>query len=884
MEQSIASAIYLKDYIVPAFLVESVYLVFQLNEDVTHVTATLEIYRNIDYTGIENDIWLNGDDLTLQSLMLDEKVLSEQAYSQNKEGLCIYNVPEHFTLTLTTLLHPQDNTSLEGLYKSKGMFCTQCEAQGFRKITYFLDQPDIMARYTTKIIADKQRYPCLLSNGNLLEKGDLEEGKHYVIWQDPFKKPSYLFALVAGDLVDIQDTYTTISGKTVSLHLYVEEKNKDKCQFAMQSLQRAMAWDEQVYNLEYDLDTYMIVAVEDFNMGAMENKGLNIFNAKYVLASSKTATDKDFEYIEGIIGHEYFHNWTGDRVTRRDWAQLRLKGGLPEQRDQEFSADMGSRAVKRIADVQILRSHQFAEDASPIAHPVRPASYMEINNFYTVTVYNKGAEVVRMIHTLLGKEGFKAGMDLYFQRHDGKAVTTDDFVQAMQDANAFDLSQFRLWYSQAGTPRVTVQESYDRRMQEYTLDITQYCPTTPELAEKEPFIIPLKLALLDKEGKAFPLQLADHTEQLLHGDVLMLNAAQQPFTFKGISEKPVLSLLRNFSAPVIIEMPRDASELAFLMAYDDDDFNRWDAGQQLAVKVILLQAKAYREDHEMSLNDSLSQGLLNAFARILENKDLDKGLAAKALTLPGEDYLLEQMEIADIDAIHSAREFVRWRLAEMLEDQFRKVYLANSSIGGYVFDAKENAQRSLKNICLSYLVAVGGSPNIAICFKQFEQADNMTDNIHALNLLAQVDCVQQEKALATFEKRWGSDTLVMDKWFMAQALSPLPGTLEKVKQLMQHPLFTLKNPNKVRSVLGAFSQNLWCFHDISGASYQFIADQIIALDSINPQVAARLVKSLSRWKRYDKQRQILMKAELQRIVKITDLSKDVYEIVVKSLE
>ncbi|MBE9526980.1 MAG: aminopeptidase N [Proteobacteria bacterium] len=883
--------IYLKDYQPPAFFIKTTELFFELEtqlennneaneqEVVTIVRSRLEFIRNNTIDESKSSLRLHGQSLQLKSIMLDGQRLSDQDYQRDEEKLTIHSVPDSFVLEIETWIKPEENKALEGLYQSSGNFCTQCEAQGFRHITYYLDQPDVMSTFTTSITADKTKYPVLLSNGNLVEQAELDNNKHFAKWHDPFKKPAYLFALVAGNLVKIEDTYTTVSGKAVVLQIFVEKQNAQKCEHAMNSLKKSMQWDEQTFGLEYDLDIYMIVAVEDFNMGAMENKGLNVFNAKYVLAEPDTATDNDYEGIEAVIGHEYFHNWTGNRVTCRDWFQLSLKEGLTVFRDQEFTSDMQSRAVKRIDDVRILRAHQFAEDASPMAHPIRPAQYMQINNFYTVTVYNKGAEVIRMIHTVLGKENFRKGMDLYFQRHDGQAVTTEDFVAAMSDASQIDLSGFSSWYNQAGTPKVIVDGHYQADEQKFVLELKQQCEltayetlNTPDKKVKDPFYIPIKVGLLDRQGNT------------IIEKTLSLTRESQSFVFENIKEEPILSILRDFSAPVNLEYSSSKSaeaitnDRAFLMAHDTDPFNRWEAGQQLASQLILDAVNSNADFNPENLKK-----FLYAYEQILNDKSLDNALKTQALTLPGESYLLEQLDVADVDAVFASRKQLKLIIYKQLKALFEEKYQELQTNKKYQFNAQDSGNRSLRNICLAYLMAEGDEAASLLGYKHFSTADNMTDSISALGLLAHIDSEYSEKALAEFEQRWSNDPLVMDKWFIVQATAQHDNALEKVKQLMNHPCFDLKNPNKVRSLIGAFaSMNLKAYHNSNGLAYQFVMDQILALDKFNPQIAARLVKGFSRWKRYNETRQQLMQTQLQRAVNET-LSKDVFEIVSKSL-
>ncbi|MDY0267871.1 aminopeptidase N [Trichloromonas sp.] len=880
MSHSRPREVRLKDYAPSTCLVDTVDLRFDLDDARTLVTATLNLRRNPAAVAAPV-LTLYGRDLELLGLRLDGRELGESDYRIAEETLTIPAVPETFTLQIETAIRPQDNASLEGLYTSSGNFCTQCEPEGFRKITWFPDRPDVLARYTTTLVADRGRYPVLLSNGNLVEKGELAGGRHFARWDDPFPKPSYLFALVAGDLVEIADRFTTASGREVALRLYVEARNRSKCEHAMASLKKAMAWDEQVFGLEYDLDVYMIVAVDDFNMGAMENKGLNIFNSKYVLARPETATDADYQGIEGVIGHEYFHNWTGNRVTCRDWFQLSLKEGLTVFRDQQFSADMGSAAVKRIEDVRLLRNSQFPEDAGPMAHPVRPESYVEINNFYTATVYNKGAEVIRMYHTLLGPERFRQGLRLYLERHDGQAATTDDFLRAMAEAGGIDLSQFARWYSQAGTPELQIETAYDAASKTFELQVRQSCPATLGQPLKEPFHIPLALGLLGPDGRDLSLRLAGEAAAVGAGTrVLDVRRECEIFRFVDLKERPVPSLLRGFSAPVRLRGDWPRADLALRMAHDSDPFNRWEAGQQLACDVLLGQVAAISDGR----TEAFDPLFIAAFHKTLNDQESDPALLALALTLPTETYLGEQLEVIDPAAIHQAREGLRRHLAEALPDDFFRVYRRCRETGPYRPEPAAIGRRSLKNLCLAYLMSREDADSLFLCLEQFETADNMTDVLAALGCLANSDGPRRDKALARFREQWADDPLVLDKWFLLQATSRRPQTLDEVRRLMTDPAFNIRNPNKVRSLIGAFCQgNPARFHAVGGEGYRFCADQVLAIDPFNPQVAARLLGALSRWRRYDPPRQELMGMELQRILATEGLSPDCYEIASKSL-
>ncbi|MFN3047501.1 MULTISPECIES: aminopeptidase N [Pseudomonas] len=876
--------IYLKDYQAPEYLIDETHLTFELFEDHTLVHAQLVMRRNPARGAGLPPLELDGQQLELLRASLDDQELQPGDYRLDADSLTIQPKAERFTLDTSVKIHPESNTALEGLYKSGKMFCTQCEAEGFRKITYYLDRPDVMSTFTTTVIAEQHRYPVLLSNGNPIGSGPAEDGRHWATWEDPFMKPAYLFALVAGDLWCVEDSFTRQSGREVTLRIYVEPENIDKCDHAMVSLKKSMRWDEEVYGREYDLDIFMIVAVNDFNMGAMENKGLNIFNSSCVLARAETATDAAHQRVEGVVAHEYFHNWSGNRVTCRDWFQLSLKEGFTVFRDAEFSADMNSRTVKRIEDVAYLRTHQFAEDAGPMAHPVRPDSFIEISNFYTLTVYEKGAEVVRMVRTLLGTEGFRKGSDLYFERHDGQAVTTDDFIKAMEDANGVDFTQFKRWYSQAGTPRLEVSEAYDAAAQTYSLTFRQSCPQTPDKAEKLPFVIPVELGLLDAAGNDLPLQLAGEDAAQGTSRVLSVTEAEQTFTFQGIQAKPLPSLLRGFSAPVKLSFPYDRDQLMFLMQHDSDGFNRWEAGQQLSVQVL----QELIGQHQRGEALKLDQRLITALGTVLGNESLDPAMVAEMLSLPGEAYLTEISQVADVDAIHAAREFARQQIAEHLFDALWARYQANREVSrstAYVASAEHFARRSLQNIALSYLMQSGKQQVLEATLEQFEHCDNMTERLTALAVLVNSPFeAERAKALAAFAEHFKDNPLVMDQWFSVQAASTLPGGLARVTALMQHPAFTLKNPNKVRALIGAFAgQNLVNFHAADGSGYRFLADLVIELNALNPQIASRQLAPLTRWRKYDDARQALMKGELERILASGELSSDVYEVVSKSL-
>ena len=878
--------IYLKDYQAPEYLIDETHLTFELFDDHSLVHTQLVMRRNPARGAGLPPLVLDGQLLELLSVKLDDVELTNTDYQLTPDHLTLHPKAESFVVDSSVRIHPETNTALEGLYKSSGMFCTQCEAEGFRKITYYLDRPDVMSKFTTTLSADKHAFPVLLSNGNPIASGPEDDGRHWATWEDPFMKPAYLFALVAGDLWCVEDKFTTMSDREVTLRIYVEPENIDKCQHAMTSLKKSMRWDEETYGREYDLDIFMIVAVNDFNMGAMENKGLNIFNSSAVLARAETATDAAHQRVEAIVAHEYFHNWSGNRVTCRDWFQLSLKEGFTVYRDSGFSADMNSATVKRIQDVAYLRTHQFAEDAGPMAHAVRPDSFIEISNFYTLTVYEKGSEVVGMIHTLLGAEGFRKGSDLYFDRHDGQAVTVDDFVKAMEDANGVDLTQFKRWYSQAGTPRLAVSESYDSAAKTYSLTFRQSCPTTPGQPgdAKKPFVIPVALGLLDKQGGEVSLHLQVEATASGTTRVISVTEAEQTFTFINVAEQPLPSLLRGFSAPVKLSFPYSRDQLMFLMQHDSDGFNRWDAGQQLSVQVLQELIGQYQQGQDMVLD----QRLVAALGTVLADTTLDQAMIAEMLSLPGEAYLTEISEVADVDAIHAAREFVRKQLANSLFDALWSRYTTNREVSKatpYVAEAEHFARRALQNIALSYLMLSETPEVLAATIEQFDTSDNMTERLTALAVLVNSPfTAEKDKALTVFAENFKDNPLVMDQWFSVQAGSTLPGGLDRVKALMQHPAFNIKNPNKVRALIGAFAgQNLINFHAADGSGYRFLADLVIELNAFNPQIASRQLAPLTRWRKYDSARQALMKAELVRIRDSGDLSSDVFEVVSKSL-
>lgn len=867
----------LENYKPPDFLVDEVQLRFEIHHDHTIVKNRMLIRKNPEAAAAA-ELCLYGRELELISVAANGAPMSSADYALDEEALRIPCRDDALVLEIENRIFPHKNTSLEGLYKSNEMLCTQCEAEGFRKITYYPDRPDVMAKFVTTIVADPDQYPVLLSNGNLVEETQLDDGRSMVVWEDPHPKPSYLFALVAGDLKFIQDEFETKSGRLVTLRIFVEAHNLDKCEHAMASLQKAMRWDEVVYGLEYDLDLYMIVAVDDFNMGAMENKGLNVFNSKYVLAKPELATDMDYVNIENIVAHEYFHNWTGNRVTCRDWFQLTLKEGLTVFRDQQFSGDTTSRPVKRIDDVEILRAKQFPEDAGPMAHPIQPQSYLEINNFYTVTVYNKGAEIIRMMHTLAGVKGFRRGMDLYFASHDGQAVTVFDFLRAIEQGSGTYLKKFRSWYQQAGTPVLHVDAEYEEDAQCFSMTFRQSCPATPGQETKQPFPIPIKIGLLDANGDDLPLRFEGERDFRGNTVTILLDAESKTIHFSDMPSKPVASVLREFSAPVKLDYPRDDGELAFLMAHDNDEFNRWDAGQSLGMRVILRAIEG--NDTALIQDESFSAG----FGAILDDSELDPALAARALMLPSEDYLSQQITPTPVDEIHTMCEHLEQYLAESHEDALLRVYEEQQSFIGSR-DPKYMGHRSLKNMCLSYLMGLHTEEMLDLCFEQFQQADNMTDQAAALRLLAASNSAKGRKALMMFYDQWHSEPLAMDKWFSYQALVVDPDTIKTMHSLKKHHLFELTNPNRVRSLISVFSErNPVCFHNTDGSGYGFVADTVLELNGINPQLAARLVAPLTLWQPHNKIRQKLMLSELERIAKHPQLVRNVFELVDKSLQ
>ena len=878
MRTDTAQSIRLKDYRPPDWLVETVSLDVTLHPTAARIRATLALKPNPKSASAP--LILNGDGLSLISLKLDGTVMAPDSYVATPESLTIAQPPNGpFNLEIETIVDPSANTQLSGLYRSNGTYCTQCEAEGFRRITFFPDRPDVMAVYTTRIEADKTEAPVLLSNGNLVEHGEAPGGRHFAVWHDPHPKPSYLFALVAGDLACVEDHYVTMSGRNVTLRIYVEHGKQDHCAYAMDSLKRAMLWDEKAFGREYDLDIFMIVAVSDFNMGAMENKGLNVFNDKYVLASADTATDADFSHIEAVIAHEYFHNWTGNRITCRDWFQLCLKEGLTVFRDQEFSSDMRSRPVKRIADVRSLRATQFIEDAGPLAHSVRPETYKEINNFYTTTIYEKGAEVVRMVQTLVGQEKFRVGMDLYFARHDGEAATVEQFIQCFADASGRDLTQFMRWYSQAGTPEVTVSGKFDAARKTYILECKQAVPPTPGQTVKEPMVIPLSLGLVGRNGHDLPLKLS--TGEPMERDVVVLNKPVARFEFVNIDEDPVISINRGFSAPIKLITDLAASDLAFLAAHDADPFNRWQALQTISMRLLIDNVAALRSGRPTRSDDQL----MLALAAILEDTALEPAFVALALVPPGEgDVAREIGRDIDPDAIFRARAGLRAAIGEQLGPALTTLYDRMALSGDYSPDAQSAGRRALRNVAIDLLAATGKPAVIARVCRQYETANNMTDRMAALVTLSLHEVPEREHALADFYARYASDALVVDKWFSLQATIPQPNTLENVRRLTAHPAFSPANPNRVRALIGAFAQgNTTQFNRADGLGYDFVADTVLALDQKNPQISARLATAFRSWRMLEAGRRMKAEAALTRIKGAPGLSRDLADIVERAL-
>ena len=874
------------DYSPPAYLVDEVSLDVDIARPWATIRAKLRLRRNPQGPG--GPLVLAGEHLEFLGASIDGRALGPGDYSLDDKSLAIAAVPEAFTLETAGRLDPWKNTRLEGFYASKDGLFTQCEAEGFRTITWFPDRPDVMSKYRVTLHAPREEFPRLLANGNLVASGDEGEGRHWAEWEDPFPKPCYLFAMVAAKLDLLEDHFVTRSGKKALLQVYVEPGKLDQAGFAMQSLRSSMQWDEERFGLELDLERFMIVAVGDFNMGAMENKGLNIFNTKYVLARADTATDVDFMMIDRVVAHEYFHNWTGNRVTCRDWFQLSLKEGLTVFRDQEYGMDEYSRAVTRIQDVRDLRERQFPEDAGPMSHPVRPDTYSEINNFYTATVYEKGAEVVRMYQTILGREGFRKGMDLYFERHDGQAVTCDDFRAAMADANAADLAQFELWYSQGGTPVLETRGTHDASARTFTLRMRQSCPPTPGQARKLPFHIPVAVGLVDAKGRDLPLRLAGEEAAFDREDpktgeitrVLELRGEAATFVFQDVGEPPVPSILRGCSAPVILRHDYTDADLTHLMAYDADPFNRWEAGQALATRILLSGIEAIRAGREMAI----PAAFVEAMGRVLTNGSRDPAFAAECLQLPGEGVLAEQMATADPDAIHAARKALVLEIARRYRTRFEGAFRHFTVPGAYSPDAAAAGRRALRNAALGYIMAVDDSTARALTFLEFRRAENMTDAMAALACLANSAGVERERALSMFYDKWKDEALVVDKWFRVQATSDLPGAIARLEKLVAHPAFDLKNPNRARSVLHAFANdNPSHFHAADGSGYRFVANHVIELDKLNPQVASRLARAFDRWRKFDAGRQAHAREALEAVSQARGLSADVAEIVNRAL-
>ncbi len=859
---------YRKDYQSPSHTITDLDLTFDLFDNETIVTAVSQVKQLKD----SNTLQLDGESLKLVSVTVDGEAWTQ--YQETEGMLELNNLPQEFELVIVTDIDPEANTALEGLYKSGGAFCTQCEAEGFRRITYYLDRPDVLAKYTTKVIADKAAYPFLLSNGNRVAQGDLEGGRHWVQWQDPHPKPAYLFALVAGDFDVLRDHYVTKSGRNVELEIFVDKGNLDRAPHAMTSLINSMKWDEERFGLEYDLDIYMIVAVDFFNMGAMENKGLNIFNSKFVLANEQTATDTDYLGIEAVIGHEYFHNWTGNRVTCRDWFQLSLKEGLTVFRDQEFSSDLGSRAVNRINNVRIIRGPQFAEDASPMSHPIRPEKVIEMNNFYTLTVYEKGSEVVRMMHTLLGEEGFQKGMKLYFERHDGTAATCEDFVAAMEDASGVDLKQFRLWYSQSGTPRVKVSSEFNADKQTYSLTVEQSTEPTHDQKDKQPLHIPFDVELYAANGDVIELRCNGETI----GNVLDVTEAKQTFVFENVAEQPIPSLLREFSAPVVLEYNYSDEELVFLMVHARNEFARWDAGQMLLAKYIRSNVTRVQSGQDVEL----PAAVVDAFRGVLLSQDLEPAFIAEVLALPSHNEVSGWYKQVDVDAVANVLKAIKVQLANELIDEFSAIYHSLKQ-DAYTIEHAAIGQRSLRNTALAYLAHTELGNELAE--KQYADANNMTDTIAAMSAANSAQLACREVLMASYSEQWKHDGLVMDKWFALQGTNPAENVLQVIKATMEHEAFSLKNPNRTRSLIGSFlNLNPVRFHAKSGEGYKFAGEILRELNSSNPQVASRLIDPLLKFRKYDEERQALIKAELEALKSMDNLAKDLFEKVTKALE
>ncbi|WP_158969060.1 aminopeptidase N [Paraglaciecola sp. L3A3] len=855
------------DYLQPDFYITKVSLKFQLDATNTQVLNRIVVTRNGQH---DRPLVLDGEDIKLLTVLLDDQPFTD--YQTDETSLTVNTLANEFTLAITNSVNPQDNSSLEGLYLSAGAFCTQCEAEGFRKITYFLDRPDVLAAFDVTIVADKTAFPFLLSNGNKVDSGDLAHNKHWVKWSDPFNKPCYLFALVAGDFDLLEDQFVTQSGRDIALQLFVDKGMAERGYHALESLKKSMAWDESEFGLEYDLDIYMIVAVDFFNMGAMENKGLNVFNSKFVLANAESATDEDYFNIEAVIGHEYFHNWTGNRVTCRDWFQLSLKEGLTVFRDQQFSADMSSPVVNRIKNVRIIREHQFAEDASAMSHPIRPDEVIEMNNFYTVTVYDKGAEVIRMMHTLLGKDGFRKGMDLYFQRFDGQAVTCDDFVQAMQDANDKDLSQFTLWYSQSGTPLIEVDDSFESVTGSYEIHFSQKTEATFDQVNKQNLLLPIQFSLLNTDGTLIPFD-GGNTEQIIE-----LTEQKQSYKINNLTAKPVPSLLHNFTAPVRLNYNYNESDLAKIVLYSPDDFTRWDASQRLFSNCIHSLAKLTESEQQFKINNTLA-----VFSDVLADNTLDLALKTEILTIPSFETLFQQVNAVDIDVLASSRKILLAAIASKFQQQWFAIYTSYCP-ERYQYTIEQVKQRKMSNLVLKYL-AISEHKNVQqLLEKQFATADNMTDTLGALAAAQNGDLATFERLMTAFETKWQKDPLVLDKWFALHANTDREDILSRLEMLMAHQQYTIHNPNRVRALVGSFAfYNVSGFHNKDGSGYKFVADYLIKLNDINPQVASRIITPLIQWQKVDPQRQEMMQHQLMRIGNTKGLSKDLYEKITKSL-
>ncbi len=861
----------LKDYKRPPYTISDVYLTFDLHEDYTKVNSVINIKKQDSVDGKLPLLELTGEKMKLIKVSMDGKELSSSEYVVDDEKLIIHSPKESFTLEVENKIEPQNNKSLEGLYKSGDVFCSQNEPEGFRKITYFLDRSDVMAKYKTKIIADKTKYPTLLSNGNKIDSGEIEDGnRHWILWEDPFFKPSYLYAMVAGDFDVCHDAFTTMSGRTIDLYIYVDKGNLYRTEHAMESLKKSMKWDEEVYGREYDLDIFMIVAVDAFNMGAMENKGLNIFNSSLILANPKTATDHDYFRIEGVIGHEYFHNWTGNRITCRDWFQLTLKEGLTVFRDQEFSADVFNRSLQRIDDADMLRKGQFPEDAGPNAHPIKPKSFIEINNFYTYTIYHKGAEVIRMIHTLIGPQAFRKGMDIYFEQYDGQAVTTEEFITSMEEGSKIDLAQFRLWYDQAGTPDLDVRGDYDEFNKKYTLTVKQSCPATPDyVGEKKPFMMPLTVGLVGEQGD-------------LANKVLILKDREESFVFENINQRPVASINRNFSAPVNIQDDLSLEDRIFLLARDPDGFNRWDAMQGLAKRIILKISEDIQNEKELILREDF----ILAFGKILTDRNIDDAYRDRVIILPSIDLIADGVNKPDFDAIDNARKFVIKTLAKAHKQEFLSIFERCSYTGAYEYNSEHVGRRALRCSAVFYLSSLHQEDPkmIDLCHDQYMSADNMTEKAESMNYIAEIDSPKRKAVLDNFYNTFKDDFQVINKWFTAQALANYPTVLENVKRLLKDPIFDITNPNRIRALIAAFIQNTVPFHNVDGSGYQFIADQVIEVDKNNPTMSSRLAGAFNLVAKLDDNRKSKMIVQLERILEVKDLSKNAYEIVSKTLE